>query len=89
MTTTRYSKCLEQTHQLNAKAIQEYKDVSDYITYKTEVARTGCDCHRDLDLALGLERVLLECQLQMQQRIEKAAREVAENLPLELGKIES
>jgi hypothetical protein len=88
MGTTRLSKCFEQTRQLNAKAIQEYKDVSDYITYKMEEARTGCDCHRALDLAVGLERVLLECQFQMQQRIEKAAREVTENLPSELGKSE-
>jgi hypothetical protein len=88
-TTIRCCECLEQTRQKHAKAIQIYKDVSDIITEKREEAGwTVYDYCRDLDLAVGLKRVLHECQLRMRQRIEKAAREVAENLPPKLGKSE-
>jgi hypothetical protein len=112
MTTERLSNCLEETRQLNAMAIDEYKEILDYLTEETGRVRAGttywkCDCSRDLlvgiervrdsglgvgyfekirdlDLAVGFERVLLECQWQMQRIIEKDARDVApvvESLP--------
>jgi hypothetical protein len=70
---------------MDVKAIQIYKDVSNNIKQKMEEARA---CH-DLDLAVDLGCLQLECKIYLQKRMIKVMREAGENMAADPDKIKN